>query len=88
MGGHNVLTLPRGAYALRADAVRLGPEGIEAVVTAVEYQGTHVALSARVMGDQDILALIPEAQFFSDPKAPGDAVRLAWDDHHLHPLTH
>ena len=88
MGGHNVLALPKGRFALRADAVRLGPEGTEAVVTGVEYQGAHVAMTARISGDQEILALIPEAQFFTDPKSPGDAVRLGWDDHLLHPLTH
>ena len=87
MGGHNVISLPRGRYALRADAVRIATSGAEAVVTGVEYQGTHVSISARLSGDQDILAVIPEAQFFADPKSPGDAVMLGWDDHALHPLT-
>lgn len=88
MGGHNVLALPRGHFALRADSVRLATEGTEAVVTGVEYQGAHVALTTRLTGDQEILALIPEAQFFTDPKSPGDAVRLTWDEDLLHPLIH
>ncbi|MBZ4689257.1 MAG: hypothetical protein JG765_508 [Cereibacter sp.] len=87
MGGHNVLTLPQGQFALRADAVRLEAEGAEAVVRSVEYQGTHVAVTARAAGDQDILAVIPEAQFFAAPRMPGDAVRLGWRDSDLHPLT-
>ena len=86
MGGHNVLALPHGRFAVRADEVRLATSGTEAVVTGVEFQGAHVALSARAAGDQDILALIPEAAFFADPKHPGDAVRLAWDEGRLHRL--
>ena len=86
MGGHNVLALSRGRFAIRADAISLAPSGTEAVISTVEYQGAHVALTARMAGDQDILALIPEATFFADPKSPGDAVHLAWDDHLLHPL--
>ncbi|MBC2834226.1 ABC transporter ATP-binding protein [Paragemmobacter straminiformis] len=87
MGGHNVLALPQGRFAIRADAVRLAAQGAEAVVTSVEFQGAHVALTARAAGDQDILALIPEEQFFADPKSPGDAVRLAWDEGRLHRLS-
>ena len=86
MGGHNVLALPQGRFAVRADAVRFGPNGAEAVVRGVEYQGAHVALTARAAGDQEILALIPEAEFFANPKHPGDAVRLVWDEKHLHRL--
>jgi putative spermidine/putrescine transport system ATP-binding protein len=86
MGGHNVLALPKGRFAVRADEVRLAATGTEAVVSAVEYQGAHVALTARAAGDQDILALIPEALFFSNPKNPGDAVHLAWDEGRLHRL--
>jgi putative spermidine/putrescine transport system ATP-binding protein len=86
MGGHNVLSLPQGRFAIRADDVRLGDAGTEAVVMSVEYLGAHVALNARAAGDQEILALIPEAQFFEAPKSPGDAVRLAWDEGRLHRL--
>ncbi|MDO9638446.1 MAG: ABC transporter ATP-binding protein [Pseudotabrizicola sp.] len=87
MGGHNVISLPQGQFALRADAVRLSDMGTEAVVQAVEYQGTHVAVTARSAGDQDILAVIPEAEFFAAPRSPGETVRLGWQDSDLHPLT-
>jgi putative spermidine/putrescine transport system ATP-binding protein len=86
IGGHNVIALPQGRFAVRADEVRLAPQGTEAVVTAVEYQGAHVALNTRIAGDQEVLALIPEAQFFADPKGPGDAVRLTWSADRAHPL--
>ncbi len=86
MGGHNVLALPEGRFAIRADAVRLGEAGTPATVSAVEYQGGHVALTARTARDQEILALIPEADFFANPKSPGEAVSLVWDEGRLHRL--
>ena len=75
-----------GRFAIRADEVRLAPDGTEAVVTAVDYQGAHVALNTRIAGDQDVLSLIPEAEFFNDPKNPGDTVRLTWSADRAHPL--
>lgn len=86
IGGHNVISLPQGRFAVRADEVRMVAHGSEAVVTAIEYQGAHVALTGRIAGDQDILALIPEAAFFADPKNPGDTVTLAWDETRAHLL--
>ena len=69
------------------DEVRLSPDGTEGVATAIEYQGAHVALTARIAGDQEILALIPEAEFFAAPRNPGDTVRLSWDEGRAHRLT-
>ncbi len=90
MGGHNVIVLPQGRFALRADEVRLASDGAEAVVRNIEFQGGHVAMTARMAGtdgaDQEILALIPEGRFFDDPKSPGEAVRLSWDEGRLHRL--
>ncbi len=86
IGGHNVIALPQGSFAVRADEVRLAPGGTIAVVTAIEYQGAHVALTSRITGDQDVLALIPEAAFFADPRNLGDTVTLAWDETRAHRL--
>lgn len=86
IGGHNVLALPHGRFAVRADAVRLVDNGSEAVVSAMEYQGAHVALTSRMAGDQEVLALIPEAAFFADPRNLGDTVWLAWDEAEAHRL--
>jgi putative spermidine/putrescine transport system ATP-binding protein len=86
IGGHNVLTLPQGRFAVRADEVRLVAMGTEAVVSAIEYQGAHVALTSRIAGDQEVLALIPEAAFFADPKNLGDTVHLAWEKERAHRL--
>jgi putative spermidine/putrescine transport system ATP-binding protein len=86
IGGHNVIALPQGRFAVRADEVRLVADGTEGIVSAIEYQGTHVALTCRIAGDQDLLALIPEAAFFAGPKNPGDTVCLAWDNDKAHRL--
>lgn len=86
MGGHNVITLEGDKVALRADAVRLSDTGLAATVTAVEYQGAHVALSAKTAAGEDLLALVPEDTFYHAPKNPGDAVTLAWDEGRLHRL--
>lgn len=99
MGGHNVVITPAGRFAVRADEVRLAPVApgpdtagsAEGLVTAVEYQGAHVAVTAQITGQtpgaQEIMALIPEEAFFAGPKAPGDAVALVWDEARMHRLS-
>jgi len=90
IGGHNVIALPEGRYAIRTDAVALSQTGtgkLKGRITAVEYQGAHVSVSARIAGDQDISALIPEGTFFNNPMNPGDQVGLIWEDANLHKLT-
>ena len=86
MGGHNVIALGGGKAALRADDVRISESGLPAVVTAVEYQGSSVAVTARTDAGEDVLALMPEGDFFAAPTNPGDAVRLSWDEGRLHQL--
>ena len=89
IGAHNVLALPEGPVAIRSDAMRLtAPTGarLEGRVTGVEYQGTHVALTARVAGDQEVTALVGDRAFFDAPKAPGEAIGLDWDAGAAHAL--
>ncbi|MFA8443956.1 ABC transporter ATP-binding protein [Yoonia sp.] len=90
MGGHNVIALPAGHFAVRADAVSVtepSKGAVEGQVTAVEYQGTHVSLSARIAGDQEVLALIPDTKFFANPHHPGDQIGLHWDANDQHKLA-
>ncbi|SNR47369.1 ABC transporter ATP-binding protein [Puniceibacterium sediminis] len=89
MGGHNVVALPEGHFAIRTDAVGVGApgNGVEANVTGIEYQGTHVSVLARIAGDQELTALVPENEFYSNPHTPGDRVGLIWDAKNLHKLT-
>jgi len=89
LGGHNVITLPQGKVALRSDAIGLADPGIgqmDARILAIEYQGTHVSLSARIAGDQDINIVLPDSAFFARPRAEGDAVGLLWSNENLHQL--
>ncbi|MBJ3762003.1 ABC transporter ATP-binding protein [Maribius pontilimi] len=82
LGSHNVIALPQGQIAIRADELRLRPaEGarLQGRITAVEYQGTHVALTASVAGNQDVTALLTDKDFFGAPKDVGEAVGLDWD---------
>jgi len=89
MGGHNVLTVGAGRHALRADRTRLvrGGEGLPVSVAAVEYQGAHVAVGLIGMPGGELTALVPEADFFADPFAPGDSAVAQWSPADLHPLT-
>ena len=90
MGGHNVIALPDGHFAIRSDAVGLTAVAgamLEASVTGVEYQGTHVSVTTRTVGDQDVTALISDSLFFEQPKNPGDHVGLTWDQNDLHALA-
>src|SRR5262249_12547038 len=46
IGGHNVIATPAGAITVRADRLKLRPQGrgpgrLAATVRAIEYQGTH-----------------------------------------------
>jgi|TARA_B110000090_G_scaffold2792_1_gene2825 putative spermidine/putrescine transport system ATP-binding protein len=90
MGGHNVINLPDGEFAIRADGVKiLTPEAgmVQANVSAIEYQGTHVSVLTKIVGDQEVTAIISDAEFFSNPYAPGDSVSLNWDKKNIHQLS-
>ena len=90
MGGHNVIALQSGHFAVRTDAVAITAPNmgkLDAQVMAVEYQGTHVSLMSRIAGDQEVTALVPEAQYFTTPHHPGDQIGLNWDAKDQHKLT-
>ncbi|WP_299656210.1 ABC transporter ATP-binding protein [uncultured Tateyamaria sp.] len=90
IGGHNVVALPEGHFAIRTDAVGIAQAGtgtLQGNILGVEYQGAHVSVSARIAGDQEISAMIPEGAFFANPFNPGDQVGLIWDKNNLHKLT-
>lgn len=90
MGGHNVITLPEGQFAVRADVVHpTAPDQgrVSASVLSVEYQGTHVSILTKIPGDLEVTALVPDAEFFANPHHPGDTIGLTWDDAHQHKLA-
>ncbi len=86
MGGHNVISFEGHKIALRADEVRMGDTGLPATVTAVEYQGAHVSVTAITPAGEEIVALVPEAAFFAAPKETGEAVSFVWDEGRVHRL--
>ncbi|MCV3271870.1 ABC transporter ATP-binding protein [Roseobacter sinensis] len=90
LGSHNVIKLPDGEIAVRSDALKLrAPDSgqLQGRITNIEYQGTHVALTAAIAGDQDVTALLSDVDFFGAPKDLGEAVGLDWDRQAAHPLT-
>ncbi|MDG1207888.1 MAG: ABC transporter ATP-binding protein [Paracoccaceae bacterium] len=90
MGGHNVVALPEGRFAIRADAIALTtPETgvMDAAITGVEFQGMHVAITSRIAGDQEVTSLIADHLFYENPRNPGDRIGLTWDAEKLHKLT-
>jgi len=86
MGGHNVVSVDGGTVALRADDVQLGTSGRAATVTSVEYQGASVAVTTTTDAGEEVLAIVPEEDFFRAPKNPGEAVALTWDEGRAHRL--
>ncbi|KMW60837.1 ABC transporter ATP-binding protein [Candidatus Rhodobacter oscarellae] len=90
LGSHNVIALPEGKIAVRADALQLNPpEGakLQGKITNIEYQGTHVSLTAAIAGDQEVTAILSDRDFFGAPKDLGEAVGLDWDKQAAHALT-
>ena len=87
IGNHNVLNLAEGQFSIRSDRVRLAGEGaLNATVTAIEYQGTSVAVTLTADGAQEVTALLSDEQFYNAPLNGGDTVGLAWDPADLHRL--
>ena len=90
IGGHNVIKLSEGEVAVRTDAVKATTfqnDGLEGYVSALEYQGTHVLMVTKIIGDQEVTALVPEAEFFAKPHNLGDKISLSWNPKYQHRLT-
>ena len=95
IGGHNVLESPAGAFAVRADRLRLAPgasgrtpdgPGLDAVVRSVEYQGTFIQLTLDGAGSE-ITATLDEPTFDAMPFQPGDPVAVSWNEADVHRLA-
>ncbi len=90
LGSHNVIAMPEGKIAVRSDALKLNaPEGakLHGKITNIEYQGTHVALTAAIASDQEVTALLSDKDFFGAPKDLGEAVGLDWETQAARALT-
>jgi putative spermidine/putrescine transport system ATP-binding protein len=95
IGGHNVVTVGGVLLAVRADRLRLcrlNADGetcghLEAVVTAVEYQGNVVHTDLRADDGTELVAIAADHVFDREPFEPGARVAVTWDDAAAHRLT-
>lgn len=88
MGGHNVVGLDGERFALRSDRTRLSRDGagLPARVSGIEYQGTTVHVALDAADGAELIAMLPEAEFFAAPFEPDTSVGVAWDPADLHRL--
>lgn len=90
LGSYNVVAMPDGMIAIRSDAMKLTTKKtakLPGTITNIEYQGTHVALTAVVPGEQEVTALLSDKDFFGSPKELGEAVGLDWEAKAAHALA-
>lgn len=90
LGSHNVVSMPEGAVAIRSDALKVTTPDVARLpgtITNIEYQGTHVALTAAIPGAQEVTALLSDKDFFGDPKNLGEAIGLDWEAEAAHALA-
>ena len=90
LGSHNVVSMPDGMVAVRSDALQLTSADAAKLpgrITNIEYQGTHVALTASVPGEQEVTALLSDKEFFGSPKELGEAIGLDWEAEAAHALA-
>jgi len=91
MGGHNVIALGDTTVAVRADRCRIipgfGTEGVGGPVSSIEYLGAQVKVGVASAGDGEVVALVPDDQYFASPLETGMDVRLVWDARDAHPVA-
>ena len=90
LGSHNVVAMPEGMIAIRSDALSIKtPDAakLPGTITNIEYQGTHVALTAAIPGEQEVTALLSDKDFFGNPKDLGEAIGLDWEAEAAHALA-
>ena len=82
IGGHNVISIDGRKIAVRADKCRIaeGTNGrqVSAQVLGSEYQGPLVRLNLKSEDDGDLVAVLPDSRYFSDPPKIGEKVTIAW----------
>ena len=90
LGSHNVVAMPEGMVAVRSDALKITDDKaakLPGTITNIEYQGTHVALTAAIPGEQEVTALLSDKDFFGRPKELGEAIGLDWEAEAAHALA-
>lgn len=87
IGAHNVLDGTRfgidSQIAVRSDRVSLAPPAadelsLDAQIRAIEYQGTNVVVRLRTAEDDELEALLSEAEFAGLGAAQGSMTSVSW----------
>jgi len=95
IGGHNIIRGQHGAFSVRADRIsveRLNGQAVSstavtASVVDVEYQGAQVRLGLAGGDDApELIATVPERDFFANPIQPGERVVASWTPNDAHKL--
>ena len=99
IGAHNVLDTPGGKVAVRSDRSTLAPSGnggVQVVVRAIEYQGSHVQVhltppNANTELDDSAplaawVATLADHSYHAQPLEPGQRLSLRWADGDAHRL--
>ena len=90
LGSHNVVSMPEGMVAVRSDALKVTNDKsakLPGTITNIEYQGTHVAVTASIANEQEVTALLSDKDFFGNPKELGEVVGLDWEASAAHALA-
>jgi len=91
IGGHNILNLPDGRFALKSEHTRLvdtasGPHHVGATVTNIEYLGRNVDITLVNERDEELIASVPANEYQNQPRQVGDCITVAWQQSELHKL--
>ena len=82
-------------FSVRRDHIDLtkgngNPDGINQIVgtvLAIEYQGTYVKVTLEAPGNEEFVANVPDARFFSESIDIGDKAVASWEADEVHLLT-
>ena len=92
IGGHNIMGKDAKKLAVRADRITLAKrkpktKALPAVVRAVEYLGTSVAVAVESLGEGEMTVTVGDAAFFASPVEIGQSVFLTWKPEDAHKLA-
>jgi putative spermidine/putrescine transport system ATP-binding protein len=86
IGGHNIVPQDGRKVAIRNDHLTLNPPSttlvdphLDALVTQIEYQGTHVRVSLATACGHDLTADLDDRRFDAFPLSVGQAVTASWE---------
>ena len=86
IGGHNILVQDGQKVAVRNDHLILSAPSspvsdphLDALITQIEYQGTHVRISLATASGAELTADLADDDFDAFPLTAGQAVTASWD---------